>query len=241
MVEQLQLLIRLQALDKTLFELLTEKEAIPGRLGDLSHEEEKLAASLVEAEDQLEQISARRKDLEQGGEELRSRLRRAENRLMRSQTQREYRAANAEIDEGKDAVKGNEELVLGLMETQEEVDARVKELKDKHAEVSAEAAKQRKELEARYKKVETEVKRLMRKRRGMTKGVEQELMERYDFIRERRQGVALAAVSKGACMVCHIQLPPQQFNELQCLDKIMTCPSCSRLLYWADAEPFANL
>jgi predicted nucleic acid-binding Zn-ribbon protein len=60
----------------------------------------------------LDEVTKRRKEMEAENEKIRTRLRRAENRLMGSKSQKEYRAANAEIDEGKDALKSNDDVLV---------------------------------------------------------------------------------------------------------------------------------
>ncbi len=236
MQEQLRLLVKLQTIDKLLYELQTELDDIPALLTQLSQEQEKLESELNTAKTELEQVTSRRKELEKENDSIRSRVRRAENRLMSAKSQREYRAANAEIEEGKDALKSNDDVLLELMERQEALSGKVKELDQSYLEISSEVNKKRKQLAKRANQIETEIARLDKERSGLAGGVDPELMSQYDFIRKARQGVALAAVKDGTCLVCHMQLPPQQFNELQKLDKIMSCPSCRRLIYWADAE-----
>ncbi len=241
MIEQLRLLVKLQAVDKILHDLEQEQQQIPARLGELAQAEDALKTQLAAVQAELETVAARRKELEQEADNVRARQRRAENRLMGAKSQREYRAANAEIDEAKDAIKSLDDVLVGVMEQQEALEARVAALGGELEAVSAQAEADRKELGERLSKVDSEVKRLSGKRGGLCDGVDGKLMGQYDFIRGKRQGVALAPVTDGTCGACHMQLPPQQFNELQRMDKIMTCPTCSRLIYWADAEPFADL
>lgn len=241
MIEQLKLLVKLQAVDKILHDLEQERNSIPPRIEDLNTAEENLKARLAAEQADLDDISKRRKDLEHDNDGVRARLRRAENRLMASKNQREYRAANAEIEEAKDAVKSNDDILLGFMEQQESLNQTVSELGTKLEEVSADAGKERKRLKKRMSTLKGECTRLGGKRGGLCDGVSQQLMDQYDFIRVKRQGVALAPVSSGTCQACNMELPPQQFNELQRMDKIMICPTCSRLIYWADAETFEDV
>ncbi len=236
MIEQLQLLIRLQVVDKVLFDLQSERDAIPGRLEELSLEEERLSALLTKVQAESDEVSKRRKDLETENEKLRTRLRKAENRLMGSKSQKEYRAASAEIEEGKDALKSNDDALLELMERHEALETQKNKAETELKEFQAGAKGERGQLETRIKEADREIKRLSKDRTGLCDGIEQKLMEQYDFIRARRQGLALAGVSQGTCLVCRIQLPPQQFNELLRGDKLMSCPSCSRIIYWADSE-----
>jgi len=240
-VEQLRLLVRLQAVDKVLFDLQTEHDAIPGRLAELGLEEERLAAILGKAQAELDDVAARRKEMETENENIRTRLRRAENRLMGSKSQKEYRAANAEIDEGKDALKSNDDVLMELMERQEALEAQKNKAESESNEFQSGANEERAKLEARSQELGKEIQRLTKDRAGLCDGIDRELMEQYDFIRPRRQGVALAGVSQGTCLVCRMQLPPQQFNELQRQDKLMACPSCRRIIYWADSESFEGV
>ncbi len=240
LLEQLRLLVRLQATDKTMFDLSQEKEAIPGRLAELTRAEEELSAALEREQAQLDELLKRRAAMEEIADNIRSRLRRAENRLMGSKTPKEYQAANAEIDDNKDALKDNDNQLLELMELVEALEQKVAELSQRLGELSAASKEERAQLEERYHNLETEVGRLEAKRGELTGGVEPKLMKDYDFIRQARDGIALAPVSEGSCTICHMTIPPQQFNELQRMDKIMSCPSCRRLIYWADAEEFSS-
>ena len=236
MLEQLRLLVRLQSIDKTLFDLLTEKDAIPGRLAELSQTETALAKRLEAAKARFDEVDKQRKNLEEIADNIRSRLRRAENRLMGAQSQREYQAANAEIDDNKDALKDNDNSLLEVMEKVEELERVVADLQEKYESASKELGEQRDLLEKRYLEVDAEAGRLEAKRGKITGEVDKHLLKEYDFIRQRREGIALAAVDNGICGVCHMGIPPQQYNELQRMDKIMNCPSCRRLIYWAQAE-----
>lgn len=241
MVDQLRLLVRLQKVDKVLFDLQAERDQIPLRLAELDQKEERLNHALAEAEAALEELTQRRKEVEEEADKVRARLRRAENRLMNASSQREYRAANAEIEEAKDALKGLDDMLVDLMERQEAQQAQLTAAQQQQEANASEAAAERKALEGRAKAADKEIAKLEKDRVGLCEGVDRELMDQYDFIRERRQGVALAPVSQGTCLACHMQLPPQQFNELQRLDKVMSCPSCRRIIYWQDAEPFESL
>ena len=240
MKEQLRKLIKLQRLDKTLYELETERDQIPGMLVEHDQKESQLKSGLETTEAELNEVSARRKELEKEVESIKARLRKAESRLMGAKNDREYRAANAEIQEGKDAVKSNEDVLIGVMERQEALKSHEEKLKALFKEASDLAAETRDTLTKRAKQINAELQKMSKGRDDLIDGVDSELMGQYDFIRKARQGVALAPVSEGICMACHMQIPPQQFNELLRVDKLMNCPSCRRIVYWAEAEGLSD-
>lgn len=241
MIEQLRLLVKLQAVDKSAYEVEQELIQIPDRFSEMEESQRIVTSELNLAKEELEQASKIRADLEARAEELKNRQRKAENRLMGAKTQKEYQAANAEIDEAKDSLKETEDLLIEAMERFETLDARANEIQGQLDSLIASDSQVRAELEERQKTLTKEIDVLNKQRQGMLEGIEAQLMGEYDFIRQRRQGVAVAPVSNGSCGCCHMNLPPQQYNELQRMDKVMYCPSCRRLVYWADADEFSDL
>jgi uncharacterized protein len=241
MLDQIRLLIRLQYVDKTVFVLEQEQAAIPVRLAELSLDQDRLQQAYQVQNNELEALLARRKELEANGESLRARQRKADSRLMGAKTQREYRAASAEIDEGKDALKASEDMLMEVMERQEGLEKQVAVLGEQLAQVTTQVDEQRASLAKRAQEINLLLSQMSNGRAETAAQVEVSLLREYNFIRQARQGVALAGVKNGTCQVCHMDIPPQQFNELQRLDKIMACQSCKRLLYWADAEGLADL
>ncbi len=39
-------------------------------------------------------------------------------------------------------------------------------------------------------------------------------------------------VTDAVCQGCHMNIPPQMYNELQREDSLKMCPSCERIIYW---------
>jgi predicted nucleic acid-binding Zn-ribbon protein len=64
--------------------------------------------------------------------------------------------------------------------------------------------------------------------------------EQYAASSKIHHGKVLAPVSKGTCMACRLRIPPQLFNDLQASQKILLCPSCARIMYWADHPSWAS-
>ena len=91
------------------------------------------------------------------------------------------------------------------------------------------------------KKIEREIDDLngnlevfQKKRDTLKASIEKDLLEKYLFLWERKQGVAISPVTDGVCQTCHMGIPPQKFNELRKGDVLMSCSNCKRIIYWAD-------
>ena len=82
---------------------------------------------------------------------------------------------------------------------------------------------------------------LQAQRQEIQKSIPKQLLKRYDFIREKRQGIAITEVRHGVCQACHMNLPPQKFIELQMDKELMTCPHCQRIIYFTPMMRMAIL
>ena len=236
MLDQIGLLIKLQAVDKTVFDLDKELREIPERLSAFSVEEEHNKADLDKLSAELDALRKQRKNLENENDNIRARLRKAEAKLMNSKNQKEHRAATAELDDGRDILRANDDQLLVIMERQEPLEIKVKELSNQVERQSQVLAETRAQLKQRAEEASEILNQLKQSRGDVEKQVNKALLREYDFIRNRRQGVAISPVSKGNCGICHMQISPQQFNELLRAQTLMHCPSCKRIIYWADAE-----
>jgi predicted nucleic acid-binding Zn-ribbon protein len=83
--------------------------------------------------------------------------------------------------------------------------------------------------------VEQRRRQLEGRRAEAVRAVEPSLLSRYENIRRRRAGVALAPVVGMTCKGCNRNVPPQLAITLQRADSIEACPNCHRIIYAAEA------
>jgi predicted nucleic acid-binding Zn-ribbon protein len=82
--------------------------------------------------------------------------------------------------------------------------------------------------------LEREFARLTKLRPETAKIVNPALLARYDSIRQRHAGVGMAEVTKkGSCSGCGTSLPERTLQALR-EDKVATCESCHRILYFTE-------
>jgi uncharacterized protein len=51
----------------------------------------------------------------------------------------------------------------------------------------------------------------------------------------------VGSVIGGVCQLCHINLPPQAFNEIKRGNSLMSCPNCHRIVYWGEDEYYIKV
>jgi predicted nucleic acid-binding Zn-ribbon protein len=229
-------LIRLQDIDLQIRTLLEEKAQCPERLRALQEIFANKEKELEELRERVMDITRRRKEIE-GEVELETvRLGKSQQKLSAVKTNREYQALLKEIDEIKKANKAREDEVITTMEEADaigtNVTAKTEELDRTRKEVEAEE----KHLARLESELNIKIEALTKDREAVAREVPKELLTRYNFLREKRAGVALAAVIDSVCSGCHMNIPPQLYNELLRDERTHCCPMCQRLIYADDSE-----
>jgi predicted nucleic acid-binding Zn-ribbon protein len=158
-----------------------------------------------------------------------------EGRLGEIRTPREYAALSREIDIAKKTNDGQSEQVKELTTQANEIrkglEAKEEELSDREA--AAQAAVE--DLERRKAECDEKVRALQARRAEAVKVVDPGLLSKYENIKRRRAGVAIAPVVGMTCKGCHRNVPPQLAITLQKANSIETCPNCHRIIYSAEA------
>jgi hypothetical protein len=72
---------------------------------------------------------------------------------------------------------------------------------------------------------------LKRKREALATEMAPSLLEKYESMRKRKAGIAVAPVQNGVCGACHVQIPTGVANGLRSGNgALVLCPSCGRYL-----------
>ncbi|NOR49959.1 MAG: hypothetical protein GQ530_02850 [Desulfuromonadales bacterium] len=87
------------------------------------------------------------------------------------------------------------------------------------------------EIDASLVDVNKKLAAMDRQRGVLLEELPKSLRKRYELLMARRAGVAVVEARGGACLGCHMHLPPQMFNSLFVINEVQSCPHCSRLLF----------
>lgn len=193
-----------------------------------------LAQRESDIEDLHEQISAMEKErrtLELEVEEEMAHVRSRQSKMMQVQTGREQTALLKEIEDGKRGVKEKEEKLVALMESTENLTKQIAHQKEllevESRNLVEETAKAKSAIAEITKNKESHTS----KRQQQADEVDTRLLNKYNLLRQRRKGLAVANVLQGVCQGCFMSIPPQQFNLLLRGDRHLDCPVCQRIIY----------
>jgi predicted nucleic acid-binding Zn-ribbon protein len=73
---------------------------------------------------------------------------------------------------------------------------------------------------------------LKKQRDTLTESLDKALFQQYEYLRERKAGVAVATIENENCSACHVRVPSGVLSTLRSQsDKLVICTSCGRILY----------
>jgi predicted nucleic acid-binding Zn-ribbon protein len=229
--EQLQVLKALQTLDQNRRELLLQRQQLDNEQAVLLAEVSRVQAMADSLAATIAARQAEREELLGKLEHERGLAVRAEARLPQIKTQREYLAVLKEVDTAKKQIKDLSDQLAAKDRETEALHADKAEKDGELAALSAQTAARQAEIDAAAVSLDDGLANHGRQREQLTGQLPVALRKRYDMLLERRNGVAVVEARDGACLGCHMHLPPQLFNRLYVAQEVQSCPHCNRLLY----------
>jgi hypothetical protein len=241
LLDQLKCLIEYQRIEDKKNLLIRSCDETPRRIAELDREFEIFEGEYLSKKEEYDNARKTHNALEQNVADLKARLGRQKTRQNEVKTNKEYQAVLKEIEETKKEISKDEDSALELMETMETLGGEVKELEKHVAEKRKKLNEQKAVLQQESDQLKGRLDRLEEIRQKVRDRVEPDLLKKTDFLFLKQAGIAVSAVDNGVCQVCHMNIPPQKFIELQRDDVILQCPHCHRFLYWPGHEGYCTL
>lgn len=192
---------------------------------------DKLQGAISEYREKLALGAERRQILESEVQEAQTLIKDRQNKMMKVQTNREYQSLLKEIEDAKNANRQREEELVRLLEQDDYLQKKDEEQSALLLGEEAGLAEQTASREAEAVKLAAKRQKMVKDREAKAKKVKADLLRKYELIRAKRDGLAMAGVNKGVCFGCYMNVPPQLYNELLREDKMHICPTCNRMLY----------
>ena len=234
---ELEKLIDLQKTDTNIRRLKQQIETAETRRADIEQEFEQHAFSIREIQGKRDKLNAERADLEKQIAENKTYLERADRNLKHAQNQKEYETAMRETDALQKQIAAFETQIVEKMTALEEVEKELEERAEEINSIDGKRAEALKTFERDLAVSKKEFDADTKKREAVFVTLPAQLAAIYNRMAQRsRDGIAVAAVINGSCSACFMSLRPQMQVEVKRGDQIITCESCTRILYTPSKE-----
>ena len=233
--EKLKVLEELQQIDVDAHALRGDLQAIPLERARI---EDAVKASRKAYDDERARLDGNERERRQLESLLgmeRDKVKKWEGRLGEIKTPREYAALSREIDIAKKTNDSQTEMGKELLNAAGAIKAALEQKGEALADAEDAAQAELAGLTAQEREQEAKLAALGARRSEAAAQVDPGLLGKYENIKKRRAGVAVAPVVGSTCKGCHRNIPPQLSIVLQRADSVETCPNCNRIIYSADA------
>jgi hypothetical protein len=232
----LQSLIDLQAVDTRLHDVRARLAAFPEKIAEV---DARVTAAKAEVEQskaaQLATVKDRKK-YELDVEGWKEKVRKYKDQTSQIKTNEAYKALQHEVQMAEQEIAKAEDRLLEQMVAGEEYDRRIKSSEKALKEVEEAARAERSKIEAAKAAGEKDLAELNAARERAVAGVPENLLDHYDRIIKKHNGVALAEVRDEKCTACGMRVRPHVFQEMRRLntEEMFHCETCTRILYYVE-------
>lgn len=234
MKAELEKLIDLQVTDTNIRRLKQSIETSEHRRAEIEQQFELHAFSVREIQNKRDTLHATRADLDKQIAENKVYHERADRNLKHAQNQKEYETAMRETDALQKQITALETQVLETLTAIEEIEKEIEERSEEINTLDGKRDAAMKAFDAELAAAKKEFDSETKKREKVFVTLPVQLASIYNRLAQRsRDGIAVAEVVNGSCSACYMQLRPQVQVNVKKGDEIITCESCTRIMYIA--------
>jgi predicted nucleic acid-binding Zn-ribbon protein len=132
----------------------------------------------------------------------------------------------------KEAISKLDDEQLAIMEQLDAANREAAEVTKASAAILKEVEVARAALVDKEVRLKRELAELKSDYDRLESAVEEGVRERYVRLRKQRGATTVVGIDRGICGGCHMKLPMQIVLSCQAQQEIVTCPQCSRILYF---------
>jgi hypothetical protein len=206
-------------------------DKLPGEMAALDAKaktSEKIVSDVTEHLSELQQMFRAQ---ESEAKSVQSSITKSEDKLRAVKTNKEYQSSLKEIEDLGASLSAIEDRMIACLEEIDEKETTLIKNRDELQRIFREIESEKEHISKSADSLQQRIDGLFEARGHVIAATDPDLLKLYQTVKENIGSTAIALVKSAVCMGCHVNLPPQMFNELLRFDKVFYCPHCERLIY----------
>jgi predicted nucleic acid-binding Zn-ribbon protein len=229
--EEIEQLIKLQAMDTRLYTAECKVAKVPEALKTVKDEYERLNSEKESAIERYTALKSEYTDAKISLDEKRDMKESAQKKLLSVQNNKEYEAALKEMDNLKRDVANLEKQTTQAAEELKSLEAVIAETTTASEEKENIYNMLKTERDIENKTLYDEIASLKKERDEFAATIKKSVIARYDRVRKARNNLAIVPIHMETCSGCNMKVPPQFAVEIKKERDLLQCPHCQRFLY----------
>ena len=233
--EQLNSLLELQKME-------IEISSIEAKLSTVDHRIEVLDNKLLDYQQTIDEHQSLINELNQKYRSYESdvqmhldRIKKSEAKLSTVKTNKEYQSSLKEIEDLKSMSSKKEDDMIEFLDRIEEAENVLKVKMAEFSELESQIKTEKERIQKEAEEGRQRLGNLGADLETVSSGIDAEMLATYNQIKANQTDkIGIVAVKDAVCQGCHMNIPPQMYNELQRGDSLKRCPVCERIIYWRD-------
>lgn len=241
MQKVLQNLLDLQSIDVRRNEVRAQLATIPKKIAEIDARLAGARATVEHAKAAQVANFKDRKKYELDVEQSKERVRKYKDQMSQVKTNEAYKALQHEVQMAETEIAKAEDRLLEQMVSGEVFDQRIKAADQDRKEIEQATERERARLQAEKAKDDKELAVVEAERARVVAEIPENLLDHYERIAKKHQGVSLAEVRNEKCSACGMIVRPHVLQEMRraSSEEMFHCETCTRILYYVEPEPSA--
>ena len=164
-------------------------------------------------------------------------IKKSEAKLSSVKTNKEYQSSLKEIDDLKAKNSTLEDDMIEFLDRIETAENTLQTKMAAYSELQTQLNSEKELIHQETEEAKQQIESLTAQWESIAAGIDAGLLETFKQVKlNQSNAVGIVAVIDAVCQGCHMNIPPQMYNELQRGDNLTKCPICQRLIYWKDIK-----
>ena len=188
-------------------------------------------SALDAAKHKAKEIEVKRKELENEVRTRQDRIAKYEQQKLATKKNDEYAAYDHAIESLRTEIAGIEDKELVLMEAADVQKPIIAAAEKGAADTRALVQRQTADIDAKVNALEAQVIEVGADRTRLAGDVDEDLLDTYQRLFDRKDGLAVAALANETCQGCHVKAQTHIANSVKVAKLVTNCLNCGRILY----------